>query len=659
MKKIFGIVLLIIIALYFGNKLLSPKQELKSTKQSVIGTILVEKSIPVAETKIDSAGGKVVVLAKDNPITGLEIDIPANSYKDAREFKVSYSKISSHTFGEDFNPVTPLISIDNGGGYSENLMEVKIPVTVPADSFAMGFIYNNKTNTLEGLPIIAQDGSSMTVATRHFTDIIVSVIANAKLKNDIDTGFRLGMDDWQFVNRGSYIAPGGHCAGQSLSLLWYYTVQPDGKDLALYNRYDNNGNKPETPTIWEDDNLGYRFASTIQQDIDWGGFAFKLWKAQRGVSDDFTWKLFAYSMQLTGEPQLVGLTKEGVGGHAMVAYRLKDDELYIADPNYPGDLERRIKFVNGKIEPYNSGANANEIEKGNGISFDKVGFTGKTTIIDWSGIPARWAEFKSKTIGDNRFPGYKMVISSDKDKTETILNDGYVSSEKLIRVYPDSKAVKVASIYRDGKEIDRGEIELFPGNNNLGFAIYGDVDGNSEYVDFKRLNIVYEAKEAGKPNITSVSPNPAKVGDTITISGSNLGEGPRGQGLNYSDLFVNNNYSPQKTISWTNNQIVFVLKTAPGSDSKLSTARGDLKFKINMAVESSKPKNELSTQIEWCDSERTMKDYEYKYKLVNGEKVKVSQIEYYCPYKMGVCEGPANTICAEYKYDATGLKRIE
>ncbi|MEI7741749.1 MAG: hypothetical protein WCJ29_04550 [bacterium] len=507
MKKIFGIVgaiLAISAILFFGSRLMKNKGSTGPTHLAVQGTLVLEKSVQAVEANIEMGGGKVIVTEADSPIVGLEVDVLANSYKESRDFKISYSPIASHTFGEDFTPLTPLISVDNGGGYSDELMEVRIPVKVPADSFAMGFIYDGATKKLEGLPMIAQDENSITIATRHFTDFVISMIPFTKLKKDIDTGFRPGMDDWQFVNRGSYIAPGGHCAGQSLSSLWYYTEQPDGKDLALYNRYDNNGDKPETPDLWEDDSLGYRFASTIQQDIDWNGFAFKLWRAQRGVSDDLTWKLFSYSMQITGEPQLVGLTK--VGGHAMVAYRVKDGELFIADPNYPGDLTRRITFAAGKIDPYESGANFEEIKKGNSTRYDKVGFTGKTTIINWKDIAARWTEFKNKSIGRDRFPAYVM-IQTDKDGKESSASDGMTSSAKLININASSQQADgiFTNVYRDEKLLARdaaGNIALVPGNNKLGFAIYGIADGDPSYIDFKYLNVVFEAG----PNKLSIDP---------------------------------------------------------------------------------------------------------------------------------------------------------
>ena len=184
-------------------------------------------------------------------------------------------------------------------------MTVKIPVTVTADYFAMGFIYDEKTQTLEGLPTVEQDSTSITVATNHFTDVVISEILKSLIKKDVDSGFRPGIDDWQFTNYGSYIAQGGHCAGQSMSAMWYYIVQPDGKDLTLYGRYDNNGNQPATPKLWQDDSYGYRFASTTQNDMDWDSVSRKFSKDLVSQSGETTYDLFAYTMQLNHEPQMV------------------------------------------------------------------------------------------------------------------------------------------------------------------------------------------------------------------------------------------------------------------------------------------------------------------------------------------------------------------
>jgi hypothetical protein len=362
------------------------------------GSITIEKSVTAANTVVSTLGNTITISDSSSPLSGMTVVVPPDSYKYPKNFIVSYAPIKKHTFGKDFNPATPLININNGGEYSEELIQVTIPVEVPSGYFAMGFYYDSAAGKLEGMATIAQDTNSITVATRHFSDFLISMIKLSELKSDIDSLFRPGIDDWQFVNEGSYIAAGGHCAGQAMTAAWYYVAQPDGKDLALYNRYDNNGKEPDTPALWQDDSYGYRFCSTIQQDIDWAGFAFKFWREQRGINDELSYNLFRYSMQLTGEPQMVGLTKEGTGGHAMVCYRIKDGKLYIADPNYPGNLDRRIEYEVNRLKPYESGANRAEIEAGNSVSYDKIGYTGKTSIIDWNKIGQRWTEFKAGTI---------------------------------------------------------------------------------------------------------------------------------------------------------------------------------------------------------------------------------------------------------------------
>ena len=175
-----------------------------------------------------------------------------------------------------------MIYVDNGGTYSNDMMYIRVPVNVPAGYFAMGFIYDASTKQLEGMPLISSDSDSITVGTRHFSDFFISMISKTLLNKDIDSGFRPGIDDWQFTNRGSYISPGGHCEGQSLSALWYYCTRPDGTNARLFGRYDNNGNQPVTPGFWYDDSFGYRFASVIQEDIDGSSFANNLWESLSG-----------------------------------------------------------------------------------------------------------------------------------------------------------------------------------------------------------------------------------------------------------------------------------------------------------------------------------------------------------------------------------------
>ena len=470
------------------------------------GTVSTGPSLIVGSQVVGASGGRVKVEKPGDPLDGFEIQIPAGAYSSDRQFNISSAPISGHDFGEYFQPLSPLITIENGGEYSNGLMTVRIPVEIPPDYFAMAFYYDEETGSLEGIPFVSADETSVTVATRHFSNLTVSGIENAVLdallEAGIDSGFRPGADDWQFTNYGSYIAPGGHCAGQSLTALWYYCERPDGVDPFLWGLYDKNGKEPATPDLWADDSYGYRFASTVHEDINWSSFENDFMFELRGASDELAFKAFAYGMQLTGEPQEVGIYSSAGGGHDMICYRVDRGNLYIADPNYPGNTERRIEYSNGSFKPYNSGANAAEIEAGNGKAYETIQYCAKTATIDWARIAARWNEFKAGTIGNDRFPAYQIVVVDDENNAEPLV-DGYVSELKKIRIRVDANVPLGTKVYRNGVKVDRdanGKYELADGNNVIGVEIWGDVNNDPQnrqwqYIDFQYINVQYGEEE--------------------------------------------------------------------------------------------------------------------------------------------------------------------
>jgi len=454
-----------------------------------IGVVEDEATVPVTPE-----GTTIEIDRPGDPLNGLSLNVPAGSYTETLNFRISYTQIKSHSFGEAFNPLTPLITIDNGGSYSDEVMTVKIPVTVPEGHFAMGFLYNEASGMLEGLPSIAQDHNSITVATRHFSSIVISMVSDALLKKDLDSGFRPGADDWQFVNHGSYIAPDGHCSGQSTTAMWYFCTRPNGAGQPLYNRYDNNGDKPATPKFQYDDSLGYRFASVIQKESSWDSISRKFTKDYVAHSDETTLKMFAYAMQLTGEPQMVEIWNTQIGGgHAMIVYRITNGKLYIADPNYPGATDRTIEYANSEFKPYNSGANADEIAKGNGKAYDRIVYVAKTALIDWGKIATRWQEFKDKTIGNNLFSAYNIVWYDD-DGFDWSLTDGIVTNKSLLVIGPTSNNRDIyAVIYKDEQVLypnASGEFALNPGNNKFGILIAADINDVRKFIDFRYFNIV-------------------------------------------------------------------------------------------------------------------------------------------------------------------------
>ena len=463
-------------------------------------------SIPVTSQSIGAAGGVLSVSNPGGPLDGMTVNVPAGAMPGPTQFDIEYTPITG-PIAPNVDPLTPLITVDNGGTFADDIMTVTIPVTLPAGHFAMGF-FVDENGKLEGMPLVAETPTSITVATAHFSIFFIAKIAESLLTGTIDTGFRPMTDDWQFPNMGSYIAPHGHCAGQSLTAMWYYIERTLNGTSTLWNRFDNNGDAPATPDLWQDDSLGYRLASVVQEDIDWENWVRKAFKELGAADDPLNWNAFLYAMLVTGEPQYVAIYNNTVGGgHAMIVYKADANTgtLYIADPNYPGNSSRKILYANGAFSPYNSGANKAEIDAGKGKAYEEIRYFAKTALVDWSQIAARWDEFVLGTIGDGIFPAYRLTVHDDSGGSVPLTNGMVISSDKLgVRVASPDPAASVGLLVYRGEELLRFDsnkkLPLLEGDNRLGIYVLGKVDGDWEYVDFQWVTV----RRAGAGYVTIV-----------------------------------------------------------------------------------------------------------------------------------------------------------
>ncbi|MCJ7654192.1 MAG: hypothetical protein MUO97_02635, partial [Dehalococcoidia bacterium] len=233
------------------------------------GTITVGPEIEVATKTIGTSGGTITVDKPGDPLNGFQIEVPSDAYKETKTFKVSSAPIQNHTFGQYFKPLSPLITVENGGGYADKMMLVKIPVKIPKGHYAMGFFYDEKNGRLEGMPVVSIDGDSITVATRHFSRMSICDIDPTTSRNVTDSGFRVGSggDNWQLPNEGSFISCGS-CVGMCATAQWYYEEKALKGAPRLYGYYDNNGNEPKTPGLWQDDSLAKRLVDEVQVDYE-------------------------------------------------------------------------------------------------------------------------------------------------------------------------------------------------------------------------------------------------------------------------------------------------------------------------------------------------------------------------------------------------------
>lgn len=501
-----------------------------SSSSTVTPGIETGSSIAVSTTVIDTTGGTILVSLPGSPVDGMRIIVPPHSFSTATRFKISYAPVKSHTMGQYFNPISPMISVTCDGGYSKYGMTVKIPISLPAGHFAMGFFYDPNTGTVEGIPIDSLGTNSITIATRHFGaagtelktssgvssgigngNIVIASISESVLAGQaiINTGFTPGVDDWEFINWGSYISTEGNCAGQAVTAMWYYYEKRLKGAAPLFHQFDLVNDKIIPDKLWEDNPYGYRLASTVQEDFDWKGVG--LQDILRSQVPSWSWKAFALSMLVTGEPQSVLITNShGLGGHALVVYKMDYSlgKLYVADPNFPNNMDigvnvvsiRTIDFVNGKFNSYFTGLNAGSA----GIEMDLICYYAKTAFIDWDQIGKRWAEMDSKTIGNDRFPKYTLKIQNDNDKD---LTDGMATNLDSLLVYCKSTECTDYILNTDhfqfyktfdqsGLLLDKcgslglAIVVLKPGSNKIGFYVMGAKEGKVDfYVDYKWITI--------------------------------------------------------------------------------------------------------------------------------------------------------------------------
>ena len=514
------------------------------------GTLTLGDASAVETIDLAASGASPTISAPGQPWDGLKIDVPAGAWTGST-LSVTAQPITGSTFGKLVTPISPLYTISGAKGMAPAPVTLKVPATVPANSFAMGFFYD-ASGGLEGMPLLAEDGTSVTIASEHFSSFFLSLVDRALLPETIDSKFRPGKDDWQFGNDGSYITPGGECAGQTLTEAWYYIERRlKAGTPPLYGLYDNNGATEKTPDLWQDDSNGYRLASVAQSQYAANGNAVnKFFSSWRGLGfDTLQYDAFRYAIAVTGEPQLVSISDaQDKNLHMILAYRVDPSGIFVADPDNHG-AEGLIPFdpASGKFGSYFSAS----------VTYVNFVYKAKTAMVDWSALAADWAAFDAGTIGAGVFPAYDLEALAGQDAQGNDiwvpLTDGYQTAEKQLTIWisdPSNAANVQMTVYRgtsstpDVPAFQQVKIDLSDGENPLGIYEQGMKLGSDwQYVNFVRLTVVRGPAESpsAAPSATS-SPTPeaatpepataAPAGSWVLDGPQTLGEGDVVTGFN-------------------------------------------------------------------------------------------------------------------------------
>lgn len=506
-------------------------------------TIFTGSRTELGHERIGKAGGEIVIEKAGDPLDGLIIQVPENAFENNRDFAISYEEIKDHKLGKYFNPVSPLITISNGGGYSNELMTLTIPVNIAPDEFAMAFFYDPETGRLEGIPLLESDGKKVVVATRRFSDksinkdvalamqaappapdemdkIILTAAKEKDIRGDFNTGFDPGEDDFPSVNYGSTVAPKGHCEGQSLAAMWYHSEKTlKEKKAPLYQLLDNEGGEP-TPKFWQDDVSALKFASMVQTDYDYT-ILFRLFLraaelyGQVPFSDRLTMNAFRYAILLTNEPQFVGIfPNDPRYGHALIAYKIKNNALLVADPNFPGDKRNKIQYTESEklFSSYMSGGTAANL----GTAYSHIFYLGKSACFGWPTVEKHWKDLEDGKVGNGEFPEFT-IVAMNKDVEFEPIEDGFNVYEGRLKLNARGGRYLTEVYGNRGNplvfNID-GYYEVPSGKQSLGIVV---LDENKRWVGFKRVNVVAEGGELAPP--TSQRPTYGQVFLDLYVDG--------------------------------------------------------------------------------------------------------------------------------------------
>lgn len=458
---------------------------------------------PIAELAAQTIGQGGGTIAAQ----GFEIRIPDGTLSGDTAFRVRQAPILGQDFGDFLTPLTPLYLVDDGNANLLAPVTIVLPAAIPDGTMAMAFTYDETAGRLSPLSPIAHSANSLTVGATHFSGLFGALVDLSKLPETVDTGFRPGTDDWQFPNYGSYLAPGGHCEGQSVSAIWYF-INQRGRNGArpLFGLYDNNGAAARTPGLWQDDSDGYRLASVVHADPIAVPFTYSfLQRMWDNVDGRLTYLAMRTAIALSGEPQLVLIdTAAHDAPHTIIAYRVTRERIFVADPNYPGRL-RTIRYdaATGTLGPYSSGSSASEIAAAGAHSYTRFAFMPPRASSSDAAMAAHWADFEAGTEGDGRFPAYMLEALTGTDaqgREEWVpLVNGHQTPGKQLTLRlrdPNARDQTALKVRRDTSSAvvaagRRVTIDLDDGDNPIGIEELGAKPGwtDWEYVDFVRLTV--------------------------------------------------------------------------------------------------------------------------------------------------------------------------
>ncbi|MHB1328480.1 MAG: PKD domain-containing protein [Gemmatimonadales bacterium] len=485
----------------------------------------------VDRQSVPTSGGQIVVSKPGSALDGLTIRVPTGAYPGPTMWTVRTEPSIRPTLPAGVEQVGAAVRIGNGADYADSILTLTLPAPRGPDEVAAAFYYDPATGTFEFLPLIAAEQDRIRVATRHFSAarllaarpasfrgawasraepgeavVVVAKASAEALDEAVDTGFRPGADDWEFLNYGSYAAPGGFCSGATITAIHHFytrkaTLGP------LFGMYD------KVQGLWSDNPQGIRAASAVQGMIDYSQAGAVIDAAIDAGADNPGWMAdqaaaAQLALKVTGAPQFFNILKaDRSGSHAIVGYAQQGGTFQVADPNNPGQA-RQIEFRDQAWVPFSFSARTDLAGEPYAFLFP-VGISAIISVHEVDGI---WADVESGSAGTGRFPGIAWEFRTPADTGWVELNGSalivggdevsfralcqqcsraFTGADPIDRVLLRLFSSSGAALGVDTVFAGAGPaVELKLGDQTVGLQADGPVEGSGpEFIDFQWLAV--------------------------------------------------------------------------------------------------------------------------------------------------------------------------
>jgi len=468
-------------------------------------SLVLGPAVAIVHGEVPASGGVLKFDDLGDPLDGLVLEVREDSYDHPVTVNIFYHPIERESELAGLDIISPLIVVDHGGQPSQEALVLRIPVYMRVRFFTSVYAYDEQTGKIEALPVLEIDKSTVTVAAQSLSMLFVTEHALEDLDSlDVDSGYRPGVDTWQFQNQGSYLTPRGNSWGMSVSSLWYYVDGPRSNgNPRLWGQYEG-GPSAESPTsgFWQDDVRGLAVATAIQQAYEreregrYYDLVYEMHRTDTGMVglislrltfDEVTFYTVADAIALTHEPQLLSACADhGVQCQTLVAYKVLGPSIWVADPNdYQAHPRERVLTLRyGKFEPYRGYENLLDRAAGVETEYKKVSFLGQSALSYWNQVGEAW-ERGAQQPG---YPTYGLrVVERDGSGDVTREADVDVAgvlrtsqSELELRAVSDDVAeTRVSLRHRQTLDVSANPLTLTMGENRVG--VY--VEGMATWVD--------------------------------------------------------------------------------------------------------------------------------------------------------------------------------